>query len=146
MARIRAFQPTDAVAIHLQQSQIGQMGAFEPVRNLRYGMELDQMGPAWTAVDDDGDILMCAGLGEVFPAVQATAWALIGKLGVHQLSVMRQMRRILDSQDFVRIEALARAAVPSEGQFLRLAGFRLAARLAKWGPVSEDYELYERVR
>ena len=81
MVRIRAFQPTDAVAIHLQPSQVGQLGAFEDVRDLRYGMELDRMGPAWSVVDAAGDVLMCAGLGEVFPGLQVTAWALIAQLG-----------------------------------------------------------------
>jgi hypothetical protein len=145
-AQVRPFVATDAVLIRLQPSQIGQMGAFEEVRDLKHGMMLAEMGPAWTIERADGEVLMCAGLGEVFPGVQATAWALIGTLNGSHRAAIQAMRSILRWQPYQRIEALARADVPAEGQFLRLAGFSWRCDLPKWGPLSETYQLYERVK
>jgi hypothetical protein len=144
---IRAFDYSDAWAIDLQASQIGTLGVIEEKRTLKYGMQLAEAGPAWTVTDAAGAVLLCAGLGVIFPDRQAVAWALIADMPLAaKLAAVRAIGPILDRQPLARIEALAREVVPAEGQFLRLCGFRLVAQLAKWGPLSETYELYERVR
>lgn len=145
-----AFQPGDAVAIDLQPSQHGRLGMYEPIRDLQHGFELQEMGPAWTARDSDGRILMCAGVGHVFPNAQGTAWALISThFAERRASAGRVLafgRAQLDAMPFRRIEALARADSPRECAFLEALGFEHCAEMRAWGPLSETYVLYERVR
>lgn len=144
------FQPADAVAIDLQDSQHGRLGMYEPVRDLQHGCDLQAMGPAWTARDGDGRILICAGVGHVFPNAQGTAWALISDhFGQRRASVgkvLRFGRAHLDALPFRRIEAIARADSPRECAFLEAMDFERCAMLRAWGPLSEDYVLFERVR
>jgi hypothetical protein len=145
-----AFEPADVVAIDLQPSQNGRLGIYEPVRDLQHGFDLQEMGPAWTARDSDGRILICAGVGHVFPDVQGTAWALISNhFGERRASagrVLRFGRAHLDAMPFRRIEAIARANAPRECAFLEAMGFERCAVMRAWGPLSEDYVLYERVK
>lgn len=145
----RAFEPIDVVALDLQSSQVGQLGPHEPVRDIRHGVELQQIGPAWTARAPDGDVLVCAGFGEVFPGRQALAWALFaeafGRSVQAQGAVLAFMRARLAEQSFGRIEAIARAAMASECRWLERIGFDRAHVLRRWGPKGEDHILYERI-
>lgn len=144
------FEPADVVAIDLQASQHGRLGIYEPVRDLQHGFDLKAMGPAWTARDGDGRILMCAGVGHVFPDVQGTAWALISNDFGHRRAavgkVLRFGRAHLDAMPFRRIEAIACANAPRECAFLEAMDFERCSLLRAWGPLSEDYVLYERVK
>ena len=144
------FEPADVIAIDLQPSQHGRLGVYEPVRDLAHGFELKETGIAWTARDGDGRVLICAGVGHVFPNVQGTAWALISTHFGRRLSSVGRVlafgRARLDAMPFRRIEALARADSPRECAFLEAMDFERAALMRAWGPLSEDYVLYERVR
>jgi hypothetical protein len=144
------FEPADVVAIDLQPSQTGRLGMYEPVRDLQHGFDLKEMGPAWTARDGDGRILMCAGVGHVFPDRQGTAWALISDhFRARRRSAGKVLafgRAMLDAMPFRRIEALARADSPRECGFLEAMDFERCAVMRAWGPLSEDYVLYERVK
>lgn len=150
MITIRALEPIDVVALDLQESQVGQLGAFEPVRDIKHGVELQSLGPAWSALDDDGNVLCCAGFGTVFPDRQALAWALFGKRFAAsmkaQVAVMRFMRHQVATVAFPRLEAMARAACPSECAWLERIGFKRRMLLQKWGPLGEDHVFYERVK
>jgi len=147
---IRALEPIDVVALDLQESQVGQLGAFEPVRDIKHGVELQSLGPAWSAIDAQGDVLCCAGFGTVFPKQQALAWALFGKRFAAnvraQAAVLRFMRARVADVGFVRLEAMARAACPSECAWLERIGFERRMLLRKWGPLGEDHVFFERVK
>ena len=140
-----SFEPADVVALDLQETQVGQLGPYEPVRNLKHGIELKAMGPAWTLRNDTGDVLACSGFGEVFPGQQATIWALIADVTAARFAVVRFMRARLAEMPYHRIEALARASHPKECRLLEAVGFGRPHRLRKWGPAAEDHILYERI-
>lgn len=146
---IRPLLPLDVLALDRLPNVEGQFGVYEPVKNIAHGLELQAMGPAWTALRDDGTILCCAGFGQVFADVQATAWALFGRDFAQsaraQATVMRFMRDRIAEGPWRRIEALCRDAYPAEGRWLQRVGFTRVAMLRAWGPHSEDYWLFERV-
>lgn len=146
---IRPLMPLDVLALDQMPGVEGQYGIYEPVKNIAHGLELQAMGPAWSAVDDDGSILCCAGFGRVFGDVQATAWALFSREFAAstraQAAVLSFTRAQIVSMPFRRIEALSRDAVPAEGRWLERIGFTRVAKLRAWGPRSEDYWLFERV-
>lgn len=146
----RPFGPADILALDMQDNQVGKLGMFEPVHNLEHGAELQAAGPAWTAIGDDGVILLCAGFVEVFGDKQATAWALLSKQYLRrrgsQAAILRFMRARVDVVPYVRIEALCRAGSRQEDAWLSAIGFKFRTILEKWGPLSEDYSLYQRIR
>jgi hypothetical protein len=147
---IRPLMPLDVLALDRQPNVDGQFGIYEPVRNIAHGTELMAMGPAWSAVGADGAILCCAGFGEVFAGVQATAWALFSREFATsiraQAAVGRFMRSRVAEGPWRRIEALCRVDWPAEARWLEYVGFRRHGEpLRAWGPLSEDYWLYERV-
>lgn len=146
----RPFGPADILGLDLQESQIGQLGIYEPVRDLEHGAQLQASGPAWTAISDDGIILVSAGFVEVFTDRQATAWALISREYLHrrssQAAILRFMRARIAAAPYRRIEALCRAGVHAEERWLCALGFEDHALLRNWGPKSEDYRLFERIR
>lgn len=147
---IRALEPIDVVALDLQESQVGQFGAFEPMRDIRHGLELQALGPAWSALDARGDVLCCAGFGTVFPGQQAICWALFGQRFAASVkaqgAVLRFMRDQVASYPFPRLEAIARAACAAECAWLERIGFERRALLRKWGPLGQDHVFYERVK
>ncbi|MGN6596080.1 hypothetical protein [Sphingopyxis terrae] len=146
---IRALLPLDVLALDRLPNVEGQFGIYEPIKNIAHGIELQAMGPAWTAVGEDGTILCCAGFGQVFTDVQASAWALFSRefatSARAQAAVMRFMRDRIAEGPWRRIEALCRDAWPAEGRWLERVGFSRVALLRAWGPHSEDYWLFERV-
>lgn len=146
---IRPLLPLDVLALDQQPNVEGQFGIYEPVKNIRHGLELQAMGPAWSAIGADGSVLCCAGFGQVFADVQASAWALFSRQFVQsaraQATVMRFMRAQICAAPFRRIEALCRDACPAEGRWLERVGFSRVAMLRAWGPQSENYWLFERV-
>jgi hypothetical protein len=150
MITLRALEPIDVVALDLQESQVGQLGAFEPVRDIAHGVELQALGPAWSALDARGDVLCCAGFGTVFPGQQAICWALFGARFAAsvraQAAVLAFMRQRVADTHFPRLEAIARADRPSECAWLERIGFTRGMVLRKWGPLGEDHIFYERVK
>lgn len=150
MIQIRPLEPIDVVALDLQESQVGQLGAYEPMRDIRHGVELQALGPAWSALDDAGDVLCCAGFGTVFPDRQAICWALFGqRFGASvqaQTAVLRFMRARVADYAFPRLEAIARADRPSECRWLEAIGFVRGMVLRQWGPLGQDHVFYERVK
>jgi hypothetical protein len=146
---IRQLQLLDVLALDQQPNVEGQFGIYEPIKNIRHGIELQAMGPAWSAIGEDGSVLCCAGFGHVFADVQASAWAMFSRQFAGsvraQAAVMQFMRAQICASPFCRIEALCRDAYPAEGRWLERVGFERRVLLRKWGPHSEDYWLFERV-
>lgn len=150
LIQIRALQPIDVVALDLQESQVGQLGAYEPVRDIKHGVELQALGPAWSALDDDGNVLCCAGFGTVFAGRQAIAWALFGQRFADsaraQARVLAFMRQRVADVGYPRLEAIARADQAAECRWLERIGFSRAMLLRQWGPLGQDHVFYERVK
>lgn len=146
---IRQLLPLDVLALDQQPNVEGQFGIYEPVKNIRHGIELQAMGPAWSAIAEDGEVLCCAGFGQIFPDVQATAWAIFSRKFAEsvraQVTVIQFMREQIAAGPWQRIEALCRDSYPAEGRWLERVGFERRVLLRKWGPHSEDYWLFERV-
>lgn len=151
MVEFRPFGPADIIALDVQESQIGQFGIFEPIRDLEHGAQLQASGPAWTAIGEDGVMLICAGFVEVFGDRQATAWALISREYLcrrsSQAAILRYSRERVAAAPYRRIEALCRLGNNKEEHWLSAIGFDCHDQpLRNWGPKSEDYLLYERIR
>lgn len=146
MTVFRDMIPEDLPALVLQASQIGQLGVFAPAHDRLHGAELVAAGPAWTAIDGEGRVLICAGFAEVFGQAQATAWAMLGGVGRAHVAVRRFMLARLAELPYRRIEAIVNAGIPAHSRWVELLGFERSALLRAWGPLSADHLLYERIR
>jgi hypothetical protein len=127
------------------------LGIHRPVHSLEDGRELEQLGPAWTAIGARR-ILACYGFGFQFEPNEssgghAIAWAMLGcNLGAAHVAITRFARATIAASPIQRIEAIVRASVRAEWRWAELVGFRRVAELRAWGPQGETHFLYERVR
>lgn len=148
----RSFAAPDAVRIALQASQHVTLGITKAVHSIEDGRELEQLGPAWTAIGDDGRILACYGFGYQWPPSDKTgghalAWALLAEgLGAAHLAVTRFARETLRTSPIARIEAIVRERVEAEVRWAEMVGFTRVATLRAWGPEAETHILFERIR
>lgn len=148
MTVIRAFRPTDLIALELQDAQRGVLGIHEPDISLAHANQLMKAGPAYTAEDPQGRVMACAGLAECFAERQATAWALFAQGWWDRLNrraVLQALRDGLATAPYARIEALAREAKPGECRLLEAVGFQRVAALPQWGPRSETVILHQKL-
>jgi len=145
MVYFRDFVAADVVAIDVQDSQVDALGVFTVVRDLEHGRQLEASGPAWTAIGDDGRVLVCAGLGTIFPG-HAVLWALLTRnIGAAHVAITRFARARIAAAGCARIEAIVRADVEAEGRWATLVGLSAAHVLRKWGPLATPHVLYERI-
>jgi hypothetical protein len=152
MVSFRPFLAGDVVQLALQPSQHVTLGISKPVHTVEDGRELEALGPAWTAVDEEGRILACYGFGYQWPPSEKTgghalAWAMLAEgLGAAHVAITRFARRTLETSPIERIEAIVRAGVEAEWRWAEMVGFTRVAELRCWGPEAETHLLYERVR
>lgn len=147
LVTFREFRPADMVEISGRLSEdLLRIGLTENPASIEEGEQLAAAGPAWTAVARDGRILCCAGFAEVFPGVQAEAWATLATtIGPAHLAITRFARWQVKTSPLFRIDArcIRRRA---EVTWARLCGFREWAELGPWGPRREPTMLFSRIR
>ncbi|MCJ8159859.1 hypothetical protein [Sphingomonas sp. LaA6.9] len=135
----------DAMTIRRQASQRVQVG-LEAVMTPEIAQDLINGGEAWTALRD-GEPVACLGIRETFPGVQGVAWAILAEgVGSAHLAITRHARRRIAESPLVRIEAIVRTSIDAECVWARMAGLSPVALLRKFGALSEDHLLFERVR
>jgi hypothetical protein len=150
--RIRPFLAGDVVQLDLQPSQHVTLGVVKAIHSLEDGQELENAGPAWTAIGDDGRILCCYGFAFLHQPNEKTgghalAWALLTTgLGPAHLAISRFARATIAASPITRIEAVVRGGVAAERKWAELVGLTLSAVMRAWGPTGETHLLYERVR
>lgn len=149
----RPFFAPDALAISLQLSQLVTAGMVAEPMTLKEAQDLEDSGPAWTAIAADGRLLCCAGIYVTFrhpeteEPVQGHAWAMLADgIGAYHLELTRFARCQILESPIRRIESNVRADCKSETSWARLCGMAPVARLEAWGARSEPHMLFERVR
>jgi hypothetical protein len=143
---IRAMMPADALAIVRQPSQRVQVG-LEIEITPEIAADLIDGGAAWAAIEAGTDrVVALMGLRETFPGKQAVAWAVLSdKVGPAHLAITRHARLMIAQSPLVRIEAIVRLNVAAECDWARMVGLEPVAVLRKFGALSEDHVLYERI-
>lgn len=147
LVSFRAFQPADVVKIsrHLS-AELLRIGLTEDPASIEEGQALAAAGPAWTAVGRDGEILCCAGFAEVFPGIQAEAWAMLATaIGPAHLAITRFARWQIQTSPLFRIDARC-VRRRAEITWAKLCGLREWAELGPWGPRREPTMLFSRIR
>jgi hypothetical protein len=141
--RALPFKPADLPLLALQTSQRQWMGDDAKLDEA-YGQELVEAGPCWTVTDMAGWPLAVLGF-KLIHARYAVAWALLGRIGRHHLSLTRGVRRHMAGAGYARVEALIRADHPAGARWAGLVGLTRAFLVRAAGPEGEDFWLYERV-
>ena len=144
----RPFFWFDAVEIAVQPSQWVQAGIDARTMTEHEARDLAKRGAAWTAIGEDGRILCCAGIAEMFVGRQGTAWAMLAAdLGVAQhLAITRFARARIAASPLVRVESLISDDPTGRcAKWAQAVGLELEATLACWGAASETVFLYRRI-
>lgn len=140
--KIEAFQPRHLERLILQPQQ---QRARQYLDHPEYGKTLAN-GLAYSAIDDDGTVLCCAGLLPMWNG-RAEAWALMGAdLRRHFLAIHHAAGRFLDVADFRRIEAVVDAEFCTGQKWLERLGFKSEGVREAYTPDGRDCIEYVKVR
>lgn len=95
----------------------------------------------------NGIISACVGIVEYWSG-RGEVWAIIDKLsGKYFVSIVRSMKKLLQSLDFNRIEATVIKDFEQGHRLVKLLGFELEANcMRKYGVTGLDYALYARLK
>lgn len=155
------LQPEDLFEIERQDSQVMWLGTSGDVTQ-ESAQVLASQDIAWTARRDDGSILACFGISDLFPGTHGVAWALLSQpLGADHLALTRFVQNVVAGAPHRRLELLACSADVPEGsldpvsaamadptpecRWAALIGFGAAHVLRNFGGASETYMLFERI-
>lgn len=141
---IRPMTVADAMSLQRQSSQQVQVGLVRDM-SVEVAQDLIDNGEAWTA-ERAGVPVAIMGLRETFAGRQGVAWAVLAEgVGAAHLPISRHARRRIADSALVRIEAIVRVDVDAEMLWARLVGLEPRCLLRKFGALSEDHMLFERI-
>jgi hypothetical protein len=143
--RIRDYEPRDFLDIRPSEYE----------RNYRKGMPVAQwatlkkhLGPAYTAVDAEGQIVGCFGVHNMWPGV-GEIWAVFSPLAGRYPYVLVAAKRMIAGlmQIYRRLQApLDPIACPEAIRFDERLGFKPEGMMRKFGPHGEDMIMYALVK
>lgn len=150
---IRPFRARDAIELALQPSQWIEAGIECRAMDEAQALALEQSGPAWSAIGDDGRVLVCAGFGTMYfdsdcrPA-HGVAWAMLTTgIGAAHVAITRHARRMIAQSPLRRIEAIVKADDEGDAcRWARMVGLEMACVLRGYGADGTTHFLFERVR
>ena len=135
------FKPADLDELRLQPAQ-EYLAAF--VGRPGYGQELVDAGPCYT-VRQDGKIIYCAGVVELWQG-RASAWALLsGEAGRSMIGLHRMVKDFLDNCGIRRVEAYVYPDFEPGHRWARMLGFEQEG-LMKAFQQGADMVMYSRIR
>jgi len=138
---VRPFEPDDIAGIVLQPMQT--------LEGIGPGVARGLVGPlSFTARDDDGEVLVCAGILELWHG-RGFAWSIVSAhAGRRMLAITGAVRRMLDVAPFRRVECYVDAEFGPGMRWARVLGFRLETPRPMLGffESGRDAYLWSRVR
>lgn len=149
----RPFRAQDALALVLQPSQWIEAGIECRAMDAAQAEGMEAAGPAWTAISDNGRVLVCAGLAThshdaAGVPVHGIAWAMLTSgIGAAHVAITRFARAQIANSGLRRIEAIVQAEDDGQAcRWARMVGLEIGAVLRCWGGSGETHFLFERVR
>lgn len=109
-------------------------------------LELEQF-ESFTAIDEDGTILGCAGVVNM-NRHRALAWSYLSYDLKHKMVAMtRAVKRFLDLSKYGRIEMHVSCDVKEDHRWAKMLGFECECeRMRNFSPDGRDYALYVRLK
>ena len=104
-------------------------------------------GPAWTAIDEDGQVVAVGGICNAWNG-RGIAWCgLSADAGRHMLRLTKMILRLHDALKYRRIEMYADAGSPIAGRWAVMLGFKLETPkpMRCFLPDGRDAMLYAKV-
>jgi len=140
--RIEPLSPDHLRKIQLHDSQqylAGSLNGSAPEKVV-------MIGDGYSAIDDHGEVIYCAGVLPVWPG-RGIAWAYISMHACrHMLKVTRSVRRYLEITPHRRIEAAVDVGFEEGHRWMRLLDFNHEGRLEAYAPDGHDVDLYARIK
>ena len=140
------FAPVHLTALRLQAAQAPYFGHQLTAET---GTALQQLGPAYTVLDDDTAIA-CFGLLHIWPG-RADCWALVGAAlsGARFVVLHRWVAGNLAAAQrlgYRRLETTIDPAFPAARRWAELLGFQREGRLRRYLPDGRDMLIYARTQ
>lgn len=118
----------------------------------RDGMTADQFSAlaatdaAWTMLDEQGRVLMCAGVIET-GAGRGEAWALLSEdSGPAMIAITRAVGRYMQASPFRRIEAVVAVSFAPGRRWAKMLGFRFEGLMTAYLDDGSDAERWAKVK
>ncbi len=133
------FKAWHMAAIERQPIQLDTSLEPDPV-------ELEQSGPAWTAIAG-GRPIACAGFSRSTWPHQAMAWCILAEnIGAAMVPLTRLVRREFARSEFQRLEVLVLSSHAAGHRWAKLIGLEREGTMRRWGPLAVDHDIYARVK
>lgn len=134
---------------HLNRIQVQEAQPLACVELMKAGYveQLHRAGPAYAALTDAGDVVMCAGLAFRHED-RALAWAVVSAhCEPHMLALTRLVRKVLDGCGARRIETTVACDFKAGHRWAHILGFTCETfRMKAFAPDGSDYSMYVRLR
>jgi hypothetical protein len=141
--RIVRFQASHLTILKLQEAQQYFAGT---VLDEGYGAMLEQ-SMAFTALDDTGQVIVCAGCEERWDGC-ATAWALLScDAGQHMVGVVRAVKGFMQHvAPWRRVEAAVDVGFEPGERLMKLLGFECEGVAKAYRPDGADCTIWARIK
>lgn len=141
--KIVAFRAEHLEGLRLQPAQSHMIGMLA---ENGYGAMLEN-GPSFTALDDAGHVLICAGFDERWTGC-AQAWALLScDAGRHMIGIVRALRGYIDNvAPWHRIEAAVDVGFVAGERLLELLGFEFEGIARAYRPDGGNCTMWARIK
>lgn len=139
MIKVYDFRAEHITRLRAQDAQQG----GEPM-TFNYGRTLERVGPAISCITDSGDVVMCAGYGELW-AGRHVAWAVLSQSACkHMLRLTRIVKAMLGTPTG-RVEAIVEYDFEQGHRWVRMLGFDVEIpKAVKYLPGGVDASVYVR--
>lgn len=137
------FRASHLAALTLQPAQRYFHADFE---NPDYGRQLEASTHAFTGLADDGAVIGCAGVHELWQG-RAVAWALLSAdAGPHFKAIHKAARGFFTQAPWRRIEAMVEDGFDAGHRWARMLGMQHEGLHRAYSPSGADFHTYARIK
>lgn len=135
------FEPGHVLLIQEHTERPYKVGEF----TLEHGVMFKNSGPAYTVIDDGGNVMMICGRADAWDGFGAMWGALSWRTKGHMVALTRITRRIMDMLQVRRLEFYTRSDYPASQRWAEMLGFIWSHHAAKFFADGADAEIYVRL-
>lgn len=136
------FRAEHLQRLTLQPAQRYFHGNFE---DPAYGRALETSAFSFTGLDDDGAVIGCAGVHELWQG-RAVAWALLSAdAGPHFKAIHKAARGFFVQAPWRRIEAMVEDGFDAGHRWAKMLGMDHEGCMRAYSPGGKDFHIYARI-
>lgn len=137
------YRPHHLRLIKIQAAQ----EAMASMITVEYALLLKNAGPAYTVLDDDGEVLFCCGTAKQWEG-RFVVWSVLSKFATKKkfVWISRKVKSYFDKSDIRRLEMTIDVGFDQGVRWAELLGFKRECKMEKFNPDGTDAWLFSRVK